>query len=214
MLISFSSKAQEVDLDSLWGVWNNKTQPDTNRLKAMKSIAYDGYLFTQPDSAFYFAQMAYDFAEARNNKKWMAAALNIQGVSFKEKQNYEKSLEFFENSLQISKVLDDLKQMYYSYFEMGQVYLAQGDFENALKFLQKSIELADKQGDLVSLARSLGDIGIVYFRKGDNVKAIESYTKSIKIFEELGLKMKTVPSLCNIGNIYYREGDDSTLCSK
>ena len=67
LLLSFSSKAQ-VNLDSLWNVWNDKTQPDTNRLKAMKSIAWDGYLFSQPDSGFYFAQMAYDFAEARNNK--------------------------------------------------------------------------------------------------------------------------------------------------
>ena len=81
LLLSFSSKAQ-VNLDSLWGVWNDKTQPDTNRLKAMKRIAWDGYLFSQPDSAFYFAQKGYDFAEATNHKKWMATSLNMQGVSF------------------------------------------------------------------------------------------------------------------------------------
>ena len=68
LLICFSSKAQ-VNLDSLWGVWNDKTQPDTNRLKAMQRIAWDGYLFSQPDSAFYFAQKVYDFAEAVDNKK-------------------------------------------------------------------------------------------------------------------------------------------------
>nr|AOE12544.1 serine/threonine protein kinase [uncultured bacterium]CCF99358.1 serine/threonine protein kinases [uncultured Cytophagia bacterium] len=209
LLISLSSKAQEVNLDSLWGVWNDKTQPDTNRLKAMRDIAWDGYLYSNPDSAFYFAQMGYDFAEARNNKKWMAELLNVQGVLFMEKNNYEKSLEFFENSLQISKILDDLKQMSYSYFKIGHVYIAQGDFDNALKFLEKCIELDEKQGSLEDVARSLGDIGIVYYRKGDNVKAIEYYSKCIRIFEDLGLKMKTVPSLCNIGNIYTRKGDDS-----
>ena len=81
LLLSFSSKAQ-VNLDSLWGVWNDKTQQDTNRLKAMIDIAWDGYLFSQPDSAFYFAQKGYDFAEATNHKKWMANSLNMQGVSF------------------------------------------------------------------------------------------------------------------------------------
>ena len=74
LLISFSSKAQ-VNLDSLWGVWNDKNQADTNRLKAIHGIARKGYLYSQSDSAFYFAQMGYDFAEARNNKKWMAAYL-------------------------------------------------------------------------------------------------------------------------------------------
>ncbi|HIO72938.1 MAG TPA: hypothetical protein EYN38_07535, partial [Flavobacteriales bacterium] len=74
--------ASGVSLDSLWGVWNDKTQPDTNRLKAMKKIAWDGYLFSQPDSAFYFAQLQYELAEATGNKKWMANALNTQGATF------------------------------------------------------------------------------------------------------------------------------------
>ena len=94
LLISFSSNAQ-VNLDSLWNVWNDKTQADTNRLKAMKSIAWEGYLFTQPDSAFYFAQKGYDFAKAKNNKKWMANSLNTQGASFYLKGNYEKALEYY-----------------------------------------------------------------------------------------------------------------------
>ena len=33
-----------VNLDSLWGVWNDSSQPDTNRLKAMRTIAWDGYI--------------------------------------------------------------------------------------------------------------------------------------------------------------------------
>ena len=56
LFISLSSLAQ-VNLDSLWNVWNDKTQADTSRLKAMKNIAWDGYLFSQPDSAFYFADL-------------------------------------------------------------------------------------------------------------------------------------------------------------
>ena len=30
-----------VNLDSLWGVWNDKSQPDTNRLKAMNNNIND-----------------------------------------------------------------------------------------------------------------------------------------------------------------------------
>ena len=74
--------ASALNLDSLWGVWNDKSQPDTNRLKAMDKIAWNGYLSSQPDSTFYFAQMEYDLAEATGNKKQMAGALNTQGVSF------------------------------------------------------------------------------------------------------------------------------------
>ena len=67
----------QVNLDSLWSVWNDTTQVDTNRLKAMKSIAWDAYLFTQPDSAFYFAQLQYDFAQSVNHKLGMGMASEI-----------------------------------------------------------------------------------------------------------------------------------------
>ena len=69
LVISFSSLAQ-VNLDSLWNVWNDNTQPDTNRLKAMNKIALDGYLFSQPDSAFYFAQLQYNFEAQPPHAQW------------------------------------------------------------------------------------------------------------------------------------------------
>ena len=79
LLISFSSKAQ-VNLDSLWGVWNDKTQADTNRLKAMHRIAKNAYINSNLDSAFYFVQVQYDFALSLSNKKFMAQALNMKGL--------------------------------------------------------------------------------------------------------------------------------------
>ena len=80
MAFSLAKPIAQVNLDSLWSVWNDTTQADTNRLKAMKSIAWDGYLFNQPDSAFYFAQLQYDFALSVTNTKWMATSLSIQEI--------------------------------------------------------------------------------------------------------------------------------------
>jgi hypothetical protein len=49
-------------MDSLWDIWNNENNSDSNRLEAIREIAWDGYLYTNPDSAFYYAQMEYDYA--------------------------------------------------------------------------------------------------------------------------------------------------------
>ena len=68
LFIGCSSIAQ-VNLDSLWNVWNDHSQADTSRLKAINDIAWDGYLYTQPDSAFYYAQVEYEFAFSVNKKK-------------------------------------------------------------------------------------------------------------------------------------------------
>ena len=94
LFIGFSSTAQ-VNLDSLWNVWNDKTQADTSRLKAMQKIAWNGYLYSQPDSAFHFAQMQYDLAESIGNKKHMANALNIQGISFSIRDDHTKAIDYY-----------------------------------------------------------------------------------------------------------------------
>ena len=47
-----SGVKSQVNLDSLLSVWNDTTQADTNRIKAMKR-ASSGYLYSQSDSAFF-----------------------------------------------------------------------------------------------------------------------------------------------------------------
>ena len=66
--ISHSSIAQ-VNIDSLWSVWEDTSQEDTIRLNCINSVIRKVYLFTQPDTAFQLAQLQYDFAELKNNKK-------------------------------------------------------------------------------------------------------------------------------------------------
>lgn len=45
LCLSISSIGQ-VNLDSLWAVWEDPSQPDTSRLQAKHKIAWDGYLFS------------------------------------------------------------------------------------------------------------------------------------------------------------------------
>ena len=86
-LVCIPSIAQD-NMDSLWSVWNDHEQADTARCKAMQRITRDGYVNTQPDSAFYFAQLVYDLAKRKNLRKYMASALSIQSNSFLLQNNY------------------------------------------------------------------------------------------------------------------------------
>ena len=76
LFIGFSATAQ-VNVDSLNNIWLNETLPDTIRFKAMKTIAWDGYLFSKPDTAFILAQQLYDLAQKKENKKWQGSALSL-----------------------------------------------------------------------------------------------------------------------------------------
>ena len=63
----------------------------------------DGYMLNETDSAFYYAQLEYEFALNVDNKKYMAIASLAQGYTFLKKSNHEKALEYFEKTLKISK---------------------------------------------------------------------------------------------------------------
>ena len=206
LLLSFGSKAQ-VNLDSLWGVWNDKTQLDTNRLKAMHKISWDGYLFSQPDSAFYFAQMGYDFAEAVDNKKWMSTLLNTQGVSFYFKGNYERALEYYSKSLAIRKKIADKKGMGTSYGNIGNIYDDQGNYEKALEYHSKSLSIEKELGDKKGMGFSYNNIGIIYSNQGNYEKALEYDLKSLAIRKKIGDKKGMAASYNNIGAIYKNQGN-------
>ena len=71
----------QVNLDSLWNVWNDKSQADTNRLKAMQLIISNDFMKFKPDSAFYYSEKLYDYAELIGDKNWMAKALKNQALA-------------------------------------------------------------------------------------------------------------------------------------
>ncbi len=101
LLLLFSiSAVGQVNMDSLWGVWNDESQPDTSRLKAMNRIAWDGYLFSQPDSAFYFAELEKKLAVKKNLSKWVGDALNTQGVSLWIRGEYDEAMKLYHQSSQ------------------------------------------------------------------------------------------------------------------
>ena len=199
--------ASAVNLDSLWGVWNDKSQPDTNRLKAMYKIAWYGYLFSQPDSAFYFAQMQYDLAESVNNKKQMATALNTQGVSFGIRGNYAKSIDYFTRSLKIDEEIGDKRGIAMSLGNIGLIYQSQGEFAKAIDYHTRSLKINEELGNKKGIAASLNNIGNIYKDQGDYVKAMDYYNRSLKIKEELGDKKGIAQTLNNIGVIYNDQGD-------
>ena len=196
-----------VNLDSLWGVWNDKSQSDTNRLKAMYKISWDGYLFTKPDSAFYFARLQHDFAKSVNNKKQMANAIQTQGASFYIRGDYAKAIDHYTRSLKIREEIGDKKGIASSLNNIGLIYKQQGDYDKAIEHHTRRLKIYEELGVKKGIASSLNNIGIIYKQQGDYVNAIEHYNRSIIIYEEIGDKKGIASSLNNIGIIYRDRGN-------
>lgn len=203
-LISFvglSIKAQS-ELDSLWGVWKDKTRADTIRLEAIGNFIWDGYLYTKPDSAFYFAQMQYDFAQIKGLKKQLLEPLNIQGISFYIRGDFAKALGYYKKGSLIAEDLGDKSAMAGSLNNIGIIYLDQGDYPKALEYFQKSLVLKKELDDKSGVARTLLNIGIIYSDQENYDKALEYYQKGLEMHQKIGDESGIANSLNNMGEIY------------
>jgi tetratricopeptide (TPR) repeat protein/serine phosphatase RsbU (regulator of sigma subunit) len=193
--------------DSLWNIWQDETQPDTARINAIHDYAWDGYLYTQPDSAFYYAQLQCNFAKTKGLKKQMANALNTQGISLSIQGDYDKAIDYFTRSLKIREEIGDKQDIAATLNNFGIIYKNQGDYAKAIDYNTRSLKIREEMGYKKGIATSLNNIGVIYDEQGDYAKAIDYYTRSLKILQEMGDKQGLAASLNNIGTIHKIKGD-------
>ncbi len=205
-VISLNLTAQGY-LDSLHNIWNDTSQSDSVRLDALHAFAWDGYLFSFPDSAFYYAQIEYDLAEESNNKVMMSRALNTQAISWHVRGDYDKALEFLFKSMEIKEEIGDKLGIAGAQNNIGRIYERQGDFVKALEYYNRSLKIKEEMGDQRLISNTLINIGSVFFAQGDPDEALEYYNNALKIKEELGNPNDIALVLIHIGTVYGEQGD-------
>src|SRR5690554_6768168 len=94
LLIS-SNRIPPSQKDSLLSIWNDSREKDSIRMDTIRHLAWHGYLFSQPDSTFYYAQLHFDFAKERKDSIEMAVALNVQATALNFKGDFDKAIELY-----------------------------------------------------------------------------------------------------------------------
>jgi len=168
LFLSYSAVGQ-INLDSLWTVWNDTSKPDINRLNAIDKIAWYGYLDTQPDSAYYFAQLQYDFAKSKGVKKQMADALGTQGVSLQNRGDYASAIDYYTRSLTIREEIGDKQGTASSLNNIGSNYHEQGNYASAIDYYTRSLTIYEELENKKGIASSLGNIGLIYYEHGNSL---------------------------------------------
>jgi adenylate cyclase len=200
-LFVMSPKSQ-TNLDSLWDIWTDESKADTVRIKAIRKFAWDGYLYSHPESCFYYSQIQYDFAQSKGLKMQMIDALNAQGASFFIRSDFPKALEYYQKGMTLSEEVGDNTGVATSLNNMGHIYYEQGSYSKALQYYEKSLVIDEKLDRKHGVAYSLISIGNVYLMNGNFLNALENYQKGLTLQEELGDKSGIALTLHNMGIAY------------
>ena len=207
LFLGYSLAIAQTNLDSLYGIWEDKTQADSSRIFAFRDYIRDGYLHSKPDSAKVLADRLFKFSTNTTFKKGNAAVLNIQGEIYKVQGNNFKARSHYQRSLEISKEIGDKNGIAASLDNIGIIYRHQGEFVKALEYFQKSLKINEEIGNKKGIASFLNSIGIIYYTQSEYEKALKYYQKSLKIREEIGDQNDIAASFNNIGIIYRNQGE-------
>ncbi|MEO8760452.1 MAG: tetratricopeptide repeat protein [Bacteroidia bacterium] len=187
--------------DSLWTVYNNASQADTNRLKALYDISW-AYIYSNPDTAIILSEQQLQLAQRTKQRKYEGIALKTIGVSFLNKDNSQKALEYLLQALKINEELGDKQGIGSCSNNIGAVYQYQSNFTKALEYYLKSLKISEERGDKQWIAACYSNIGLIYDNQGDYTKALSFHFRALKIREELGDKQGIGTCYNNIGIIY------------
>ena len=211
LLISFSSKAQ-VNFDSLWNIWQDTTQKNDTRFRALDDIIWENYVFSNPDSAIILARLEIEFSKAIGEKNYEATAYNNIGLSFDVKGDFKNALNSYQKSLAIKEEMGDKKAIASTYNNIGIIYKSMGNMAMSLKYYKMSLALHKETGDTNSLGSNYNNIGIIYRVQKNYEKAMEYYLLGLEKRKHENDTKGIAGSFTNIANLFYeKEQYDSSL---
>lgn len=206
VLCEVSLNAQ-VNLDSLYAVWQDQSQADSIRSKAYSDYIWDGFLFSQPDSAFTLAEELVLFGLDNNFPKAQAAGYTLQGVSWANRTDYSETLEYYKLALEIHEQIGNPSGIARALNNVGTIYDKQTEYPKALEYYIRSLDINEQNGFKYESAVTLSNIGIIYMKQGDYSEALDFNLRSLEFSEQLGHKNETAVAQSNIGAIYQRQGN-------
>ncbi len=133
------------------------------------------------DSAFYHYRKAAQYYNTKGDEFLYARMLLNIGILQKNIKDYSNSESNTLTALKIVLPLEEHRQIYIGYNNLGILYNQLSEYENAIIYHNKAFLSAKKLADGYLEAASLNNIGVVYEKMGLYKKAIDYYEQALKI---------------------------------
>ncbi|MEM7595015.1 MAG: tetratricopeptide repeat protein [Cyanobacteria bacterium P01_A01_bin.83] len=140
----------------------------------------------------------------RYNYAW---ALNNLGNAYKSLGEYQRAINFHQQSLAIAQPIGDRNGEAASLMGLGNAYYSLGEYQRAINFYQQSLAIKQQIGDRNGEAASLMGLGIAYDSLGEYQRAIDFHQQSLAIKQQIGDRIGEANSLLNLGNAYSYLGE-------
>jgi signal transduction histidine kinase len=186
---------------------------DSLRVSTMLELAKYYYAFDQ-DSALYYTDQVLSITSKNNLLRFRANALNIAGVSFLIKSEFENSIQNHLKALKIRETLPDSIGIMESYLNIGNIYYRTGEAVKGAESYKTALIVAEKINHERGMSLLFNNLGSFYFDRWQENKSQEdleeasNYLENSRVIKE---KLKDSVSLIHtynlLGDLYLETGE-------
>lgn len=205
LLFACTPTFAQFNLDSLYNVWLDESQPAEARLQCIDFVIQRGYIYNKPDSAFILAQQQLEYARKVKSRIDEARAIKSLGVSHVVRSNYNEARKYYDESLAIFEEVGDKDGIARVYSNIGNVEIYRGQYLDAKEWLQKAFDIFKELGNPFTIAASAANLGNVYLNTGEYDEAITYYEITNSKFAELGDSQNIASSYTSIATAFLYE---------
>ena len=198
----------------LFHEWVNPFYKDLRLLEKYRFACQLFYFLKQIDATVRCSEQGKKLAENIGDNSNKSVFLNFLGMVNLIKGNYNKALDYYQESLVIDEKLENLAGKTTDLNNIGAVFLTLGKYDEALEKYENALEISDQLGDLSAKTADLNNIGRIYEIRGDYDLALQQYEESLRITEQLGDLGRKSALLNNIGMVYNAQGNLELALSK
>ena len=179
---------------------------DCQRIDSYNQTAQH-FLFTSPDSAFFYANRALQLAKQTKCSTGVANSHRIIGMVFFHHGVYQEAIAHLNDAGEIFQKLNDKKNHAENLNQLGLVYYNIKQPELALAEHEKALKLYEELKDENGIAFSYGCLGHLYEKRHSYDKALSYQQQALTFYEKKNDQHGMATIYENIGSIYEDQED-------
>lgn len=201
-VVCFAQNGDSIIRQSHHLLWQDKSQPDTIRLEALKQDIWENYIFADGDSARILNQIQLDLATETNNQKYSASAYNTTGIIFYLEGALDSAYIYMERALEINKTIGEGDAAASNRTNLASVLTDMALYDEAINYYFESLTQFESSGNLFAESQTLINIGLLYDKLGYYDLAIDYLQKSEDRIRESGDTSRLLPTYVNLAAVY------------
>lgn len=180
---------------------SNKNSSASQELSELYSLA-ENFLNNNIDSALILSEKGLAQAKETGSKEWIARFLKAIGRCHLLKGNYEKSLDYIQNSIDLFNELSDVHGEYSSKFYLALVNFYLNNLSKSESLYTECKEYFESINDSLKIAQCYNNVGLIKIKEEKYDEALENLHKAAFLKEKLNLRKSLSVTNNNIADVY------------